>query len=165
MFTTTHDSPIGTLTLAADDAGLRHIVFPDGCRSFEAPEHWVSKPAFFRQVREQLDDYFAGTRQTFSIRLAPAGTDFQQRVWQALRGVDYGTTCSYGHIARVIGKPAASRAVGAANGANPIPIIIPCHRVVGASGKLTGFGGGLPTKAWLLSHERGEGQLFALTSQ
>ena len=165
MYTTTHDLPIGTLTLAADDSGLRHIVFPTGSRTFEAPSDWIERPSFFAQVCNQLDEYFAGLRRTFDVRLAPTGTEFQQQVWQALQRVDYATTCSYGDIAHQIGRPKASRAVGAANGANPIPIIIPCHRIIGASGKLTGFGGGLPTKAWLLSHERGEGQLFGLTNQ
>ena len=164
MITTEHHSPIGTLTLAADEAGLRHIIFPSGSRAFEAPEDWSVNAAGFSQIRKELDEYFAGTRRRFSIRISPAGTVFQQRVWKALIDIDYANTCSYGDIALKIGKPKASRAVGAANGANPIPIIVPCHRVIGASGKLTGFGGGLPTKAWLLSHERGEGPLFEFTS-
>lgn len=164
MITTEHASPIGILTLAADEAGLRHIVFPSGSRAFQPPDHWLENAAGFDQVREELDEYFAGSRRQFTARLAPEGTEFQRSVWTALQNIDYASTCSYGDIARQIGKPTASRAVGAANGANPIPIIVPCHRVIGSSGKLTGFGGGLPTKAWLLSHERGEGQLFAFTS-
>lgn len=160
MQTTTHDTPIGTLTLAADDDGLRHIIFPQGSRAFSPPEHWLTAASPFDRVRRQLDEYFDGRRQVFSVPLAPSGTDFQKSVWQALSAIDYASTCSYGELARHIDKPRASRAVGAANGANPIPIIIPCHRVIGASGRLTGFAGGLLTKQWLLSHERGEGQLF-----
>ena len=162
MYTTEHASPIGTLTLAADDQGLRHIVFPDGSRSFRTPTHWQQAPEKFADTISQLDEYFAGKRTHFTLRLCPQGTDFQQSVWGELQRVGFGHTTSYGHIAKRLGKPGASRAVGAANGANPIPIVIPCHRIIGASGKLTGFGGGLPTKQWLLAHERGEGQLFAL---
>lgn len=164
MFSTTYDSPIGNLTLAREDCGLRHIIFPSGCRSFDESKHWQPSHDAFDDVKRQLDEYFEGKRQDFSIPLAPIGTPFQQSVWKALGTVAYSTTCSYGAIAKQLGKPTASRAVGAANGANPIPIIIPCHRVIGSSGKLTGFGGGLATKAWLLAHERGEGQLFAFTN-
>ncbi len=164
MYTTTYESPIGILTLAADEDGLRHIVFPAGSRAFETPEHWENKSEHFIQVSTELDEYFAGTRQIFDVKLAPEGTEFQRSVWEALLAVEYAETCSYGDIAHQLGKPKASRAVGAANGANPIPIIVPCHRVIGAGGKLTGFGGGLPTKAWLLAHERGEGQLFEFTN-
>ena len=160
MLTTTYESPIGTLTLGADATGLRHIIFPSGSRTFDTPDNWEVSPRAFKQVVTELDEYFAGTRQTFDVKLAPAGTDFQRSVWLALLSVGYGETCSYGQIAENIGKPKASRAVGAANGANPIPIIVPCHRVIGSAGNLTGFGGGLQTKAWLLAHERGEGQLF-----
>ncbi|ASJ75237.1 methylated-DNA--[protein]-cysteine S-methyltransferase [Granulosicoccus antarcticus] len=162
MYTTTHDTVIGTLTLAGDHTGLRHLIFPQGDRAFHVPEQWQSWSEPFDRVRWQLDEYFSGSRQKFSVTLAPTGTLFQMAVWQALGGINYANTCSYGHIAKSIGKPKASRAVGAANGANPIPIIIPCHRVIGASGKLTGFGGGLPTKQWLLVHETGEGQLFGV---
>lgn len=162
MHTTTHDTVIGTLTLAADDAGLRHVILPHGSRAFEVPDHWQANSAVFDKVRQQLDEYFAGTRREFSVTLCPAGTPFQLAVWGMLVSIHYASTCSYGDIAKRIGNPGASRAVGAANGANPIPIIIPCHRVIGASGKLTGFGGGLPTKQWLLVHETGEGQLFGV---
>ena len=164
MLSTTHESPIGRLTLARDDDGLRHIVFASGSRTDETPEHWQPKSDAFDDIRRQLDEYFDGKRQEFSIPLAPKGTVFQQSVWNALCTIAYSNTCSYGDIARHIGNPKASRAVGAANGANPIPIIIPCHRVICASGKQTGFGGGLPTKKWLLSHERGEIQLFDFTN-
>ncbi len=164
MYTTEYHSPIGLLTLAADEQGLRHIVFPQGSRSFEPSEHWHRADSSFRQTITELDEYFAGERKTFTVKLSPQGTDFQRSVWLALLQVGYGRTSSYGEIAKLIGKPKASRAVGAANGANPLPIIIPCHRVIGSSGRLTGFGGGLPTKQWLLAHERGEGQLFDFTS-
>ncbi len=164
MYTTTYNSPIGPLTLAADSQGLRHIVFPQGSRCFEAPDDWQPDNRHFTTVIAQLGEYFAGSRTSFSVKLSPHGTDFQRSVWLALLQIEYAKTTSYGDVARILGKPKASRAVGAANGANPIPIIIPCHRVIGAGGKLTGFGGGLPTKQWLLAHERGEGQLFDFTN-
>jgi methylated-DNA-[protein]-cysteine S-methyltransferase len=150
--------------LAADSKGLRHLVFPSGSRTFETPDDWETRPREFVQVIKELNEYFDGTRQKFDVKLAPAGTDFQRSVWLALLSVPYAETSSYGQIAETIGKPKASRAVGAANGANPIPIIVPCHRVIGSSGNLTGFGGGLETKSWLLAHERGEGQLFGFTT-
>lgn len=164
MITTEYESPIGTLTLAADELGLRHLIFPSGCRAFDAPAEWIVSTTGFDQVRNELDAYFAGTLEQFSVKISPAGTEFQQNVWKALVDINYATTCTYGDIAHVIGKPMASRAVGAANGANPIPIIVPCHRVIGSSGNLTGFGGGILTKQWLLAHEQGIGQLFAFTS-
>ncbi len=105
-------------------------------------------------AQAQLEEYFAGTRQEFDLALDPAGTDFQLRVWRTLRAIPYGQTTSYGAQASVIGEPGAARAVGAANGRNPLSIVVPCHRVVAASGALTGFAGGLGTKAWLLDHER-----------
>ena len=159
MLITQYFSPIGTLTLAGDEHGLRHIIFPAGSRSRQAPSSWRADDGPFKGVIQQLDEYFAGDRRVFDLPLSPEGTEFQQSVWSALREVGYANTCSYQQIAQRIGRPKASRAVGAANGANPIPIIIPCHRVIGANGKLTGFGGGLPTKQWLLAHERGEQQL------
>jgi methylated-DNA-[protein]-cysteine S-methyltransferase len=107
------------------------------------------------RTQAQLAEYFAGERRAFDLPLAPQGSGFQVEVWRALLRIPYGETCSYGDIARVVGRPAASRAVGAANGRNPIPIIVPCHRVIGSNGSLTGYGGGLPVKRWLLDHERG----------
>jgi methylated-DNA-[protein]-cysteine S-methyltransferase len=107
----------------------------------------------------ELDEYFAATRTSFDVEVAPTGTDFQVRVWAALRTIPYGTTTSYGELARQVGNPRASRAVGLANGRNPIAIIIPCHRVIGADGSLTGYGGGLPTKRHLLALEAGEATL------
>src|SRR6185295_10503338 len=114
----------------------------------------------FEDVVAQLNEYFAGTRRQFELPLAPAGTPFQQRVWAALLDIPYGQTISYGELASRIGQKSASRAVGLANGSNPLPIVIPCHRVIGANGKLTGYGGGLPIKERLLALERGDRGLF-----
>ena len=114
---------------------------------------WTKDAKPFKEVCSQLESYFAGDLQEFDLPLAPVGTEFQQRVWSTLTEIPYGETWSYGELARHIGKPKASRAVGAANGLNPIPVIIPCHRVIGSSGKLTGFGGGLQTKEYLLALE------------
>ncbi len=158
---TTHDSPIGPLLLVGDTTGIRHIIFPSGKGHRKPDKNWQANPAGFDDLRRQLDDYFAGSLQQFTIPVAPSGTGFQLQVWQQLQKLEYGQTCSYGQLAKNIGNPAACRAVGAANGANPIPIIIPCHRVIGATGKLTGFGGGIATKQWLLAHERGEQSLFS----
>ena len=159
------DTPVGGLLLARDDAGLRLIQFlavgadlkvrPYDGRSQESPSGWQQRNEDFDDVVEQLQDYFAGRRRQFDLPLAPAGTPFQQRVWRALLDVPYGETISYGELASRIGQRTASRAVGLANGSNPLPIVIPCHRVIGASGKLTGYGGGLPIKQQLLRLERG----------
>jgi len=118
-----------------------------------------SATALLALARQQLDEYFARTRTTFDLPLEPTGSAFQRRVWDALRAIPYGTTVSYSEIARRLGDVRATRAVGTANGQNPIPIIVPCHRVVGAHGELTGFGGGIDRKRWLLEHE---GALLAL---
>jgi methylated-DNA-[protein]-cysteine S-methyltransferase len=147
------DSPIGTLTLAADDAGLRRIDFPPP-RPPPAGVDWQegSNPVLERACA-QLREYFDGTRRTFELPLSPHGTPFQREVWTALAAIPYGDTWSYRDLAARVGRPAAMRAVGAANGRNPLPIVLPCHRVIGADGSLTGFGGGLPTKAFLLRLE------------
>lgn len=150
-------TPIGTLTLAADEAGLRHLLFPENKYPVAGREAWRRDAAPLREARRQVEEYFAGKRRVFDLALAPAGTDFQCRVWLALAAIPSGTTWSYGQLARHIGEPTAVRAVGAANGRNPLPIVLPCHRVIGSDGKLTGFGGGLPLKQWLLDHE-GAGQ-------
>jgi methylated-DNA-[protein]-cysteine S-methyltransferase len=148
------DSPLGTLTLASDEAGLREINFPkNGQPTAPAPE-WRKDNSALREAIAQLRAYFAGELETFDLPLAPPGTEFQQRVWDELRKIPYGKTISYGELARRIGNPNASRAVGLANGSNPIPIIIPCHRVIGSNGKLTGYGGGLPIKEKLLALEK-----------
>ncbi|HEY3093359.1 MAG TPA: methylated-DNA--[protein]-cysteine S-methyltransferase, partial [Vicinamibacterales bacterium] len=121
---------------------------------------WNHDDAAFGDVVSQLGEYFEGRRRQFDLPLAPAGTPFQQRVWSALLDIAYGETISYGELASRIGQKSASRAVGLANGSNPLPIVIPCHRVIGANGKLTGYGGGLPIKERLLAHERGERRLL-----
>ncbi len=154
MYYDRFDSPVGPLLLAADENALRIIGFPSG-KGARVPEpNWVRDRARLAEVRKQLAAYFDGTLTSFDLNLAPAGTPFQRDVWKELCSIPYGSTTSYGALAAAIGRPTAWRAVGAANGANPIPIVIPCHRVIGSDGKLTGFGGGLDTKAALLSHEQ-----------
>jgi methylated-DNA-[protein]-cysteine S-methyltransferase len=148
------ETPIGSLLLVGDGARLVELGFPSGKAARRHQPGWVHDPRQFTRIKAQLNDYFAGRLREFDIPLAPRGTDFQRQVWQALQTIPYGETVSYGELARWIGRPKASRAVGAANGQNPIPIIIPCHRVIGSSGKLVGFGGGLPTKQKLLALER-----------
>jgi len=147
------DTPIGDLLLARDDEGLAVIGFPDGSMRREPEEDWIFIEKLFAETCRQLAEYFDGQRTEFDIDLKPTGTEFQLKVLDELRGIPYGTTCSYSDIAERIGHPKAVRAVGAAIGRNPIAIIIPCHRVIGASGDLTGFGGGLPTKEALLRLE------------
>jgi methylated-DNA-[protein]-cysteine S-methyltransferase len=149
------ESPVGRLLLVATDDALVGMHFP----SREPPRidaktlaRCEGHPVLAR-ARDQLREYFAGARRVFDLPLAPRGTPFQEAVWQALRAIPFGETRSYAAIATAIGRPSAMRAVGAANGKNPIAIIVPCHRVIGADGSLTGFGGGLPRKRWLLRHE------------
>lgn len=149
-------SPVGELTLVADDRGLAAILWendsPDRVRLGALTEK-ADHPVLVETER-QLAEYFAGERRAFDVPLSFAGTDFQKRVWAALLAIPFGETRSYGEIADQLGNPGASRAVGAANGRNPISIIAPCHRVVGSNGKLTGFAGGLEAKAYLLDLER-----------
>jgi methylated-DNA-[protein]-cysteine S-methyltransferase len=147
-------SPIGDLLLAGDGDSLHLLGFPEGKMRTRHKDLWRPDDAVFAEVKSQLNAYFAGALQEFDLPLSPQGTQFQMSVWKALTTIPYGGTCSYGQIAEQVGKPKASRAVGAANGQNPIPIIIPCHRVIGSTGKLTGFGGGLPTKVALLNLEQ-----------
>ena len=139
--------------IAGTTDAITHIGFPEGNRKASVKGNWerCSKP--FHEVSRQLDLYFAGTLTNFDVPLSPAGTPFQQRVWQALLDIPYGETTSYSKVAERIKQPNASRAVGSANGSNPIPIIIPCHRVIGQDGTLIGFGGGLPAKRYLLQLE------------
>lgn len=149
------DSPLGPLRLLADDRGLRGIYMqrhqgePLASGSTDTPDDHPILAIAATQLRE----YFAGDRRVFDLPLAAEGTEFQQRVWQALMALEFGQTCSYGALARAIGQPSASRAVGAANGRNPLSIVVPCHRVIGADGSLTGYGGGEANKRWLLEHE------------
>ena len=147
------DTPIGELLIAGDDEALCLIGFPEGSMRREPEPDWIYSEKPFGAAREQLTAYFDGDLQSFDLCLRPAGTEFQIKVLDELQKIPYGTTTSYGEIAKKIGNPKAVRAVGAANGHNPIPIIIPCHRVIGSSGDLVGFGGGLPTKEALLRHE------------
>jgi methylated-DNA-[protein]-cysteine S-methyltransferase len=147
------ESPVGGLLLAGSDAGLKLVSFSAGKRSQSVDGHWLEDHSAFTEVVKQLTAYFAGERKEFDLPLVLEGTEFQKRVWTALQNIPYGETVSYKALAERIGSPRAVRAVGAANGANPIPIIIPCHRVIGNDGSLTGFGGGLPVKKKLLELE------------
>jgi len=146
-------TPVGDLLIAGEEDVLCFIGFPEGSMRLEPELDWIFSDKPFANAREQLTAYFAGERKTFNLPLRPNGTDFQLQVLDELQKIPYGTTVSYGDIANRIGRPKAVRAVGAANGRNPLPIIIPCHRVIGASGDLTGFGGGIPTKKALLRLE------------
>lgn len=147
------DSPIGALTVAADDNGVRHILFPENRHDAKGREQWQRDPEAVAEPRRQLLEYLQGKRRRFDLILAPAGTDFQLDVWQMLAQIPFGATWSYKELAERLGRPTATRAVGAANGRNPLPIVLPCHRVIGNNGALTGFGGGLPTKVALLKLE------------
>jgi methylated-DNA-[protein]-cysteine S-methyltransferase len=147
-------SPIGPLLLAADSSGLRQIRFASGKHSAKPEADWHADPTPLQEPIRQLRAYFVGELEIFDLVLAPQGTPFQLDVWERLLDIPYGQTISYGELARRIGNPKASRAVGLANGSNPIPIVIPCHRVIGSNGKLTGYGGGLPIKEKLLALER-----------
>jgi len=159
LYFTTTDSPVGHLTLVASDAGVRAILWEaEGehvrvrfatAGAVEQPDHPVLTDAV-----GQLGQYFAGERREFDLPLDTVGTEFQRSAWTALRTIPFGATVSYGEQARRLGNPKAVRAVGTANGRNPVSIVVPCHRVVGSDGSLTGFAAGLETKAWLLDHER-----------
>jgi methylated-DNA-[protein]-cysteine S-methyltransferase len=150
------DGPVGTLLLAGDDRGLWVLSFVNGRGPSRPGEAWRESRELLDEAVRQLEAYFNCELRTFELLLHPVGTDFQLSVWNALPSIPYGTTLSYGELALRIGKPAAVRAVGAANGANPLAIILPCHRVVGSTGKLVGYGGGLPNKTRLLALERGD---------
>ena len=148
------ESPIGTLLLAGDSDGLQQILFSTDGRPARPDPEWEENPSALKEVVRQLRAYFSGELEHFDLRLSPEGTPFQQKVWSELQKIPYGKTISYGELARRIGNPKASRAVGLANGSNPISIVIPCHRVIGSNGKLTGYGGGLPIKEKLLALEK-----------
>ena len=147
------DTPLGKILLAGDFQGLSLINFQDGPAPVLPEKHWRKDAAYFVQAIIQLQEYFAGKRQRFSLRLNPSGTEFQLKVLEVVARIPYGETASYADIARIVGKPKAVRAVGAANRTNPLPIVVPCHRVVGSNGRLTGFNGGLEAKQWLLELE------------
>ena len=149
-------TPVGPMTLTKDGDALTGAYLENLVPAIEGKRDAHA----FDVERTQLEEYFAGERTRFELRLAPSGTPFQQRVWKALQDVVFGRTASYGDIARAIGRPEASRAVGAANGKNPIAIIIPCHRIIGSSGALVGYAGGLPRKKWLLAHEGNQRRLY-----
>jgi len=151
------DSPVGELSLIAGDRGLRAILWgaEDAARlaSINKGDLVEGPSAVLDQAVAELEEYFAGTRREFDLPLDPVGTPFQQSAWMVLRTIPYGCTMSYGEQARRLGDPNKARAVGAANGKNPLSIVVPCHRVIGSTGHLTGFGGGLEAKSWLLDHE------------
>ncbi len=159
LYSTTIDSPVGLLTLVVSDAGIRAILWDaegEDVRVRFAAAGAVDRPdhPILTDAVHQLEQYFAGERQDFDLPLDTVGTEFQMSAWGALQTIPFGATVSYGEQARRLGNPKAVRAVGAANGRNPVSIVVPCHRVVGSDGSLTGFAAGLDTKAWLLNHER-----------
>lgn len=153
VFYTTVESPVGLLLLAGNSDGLRRVSFESSRRLSIPPAGWTQNKKIFDEVIQQLNEYFAGKLKEFDLPLAPEGTPFQLSVWRGLKTIPYGETISYAQLAERIGNPKAVRAVGRANGANPLPIIVPCHRVIGSNGDLTGFGGGLPIKKELLAIE------------
>jgi methylated-DNA-[protein]-cysteine S-methyltransferase len=153
MHITTVQSPIGELTLASDGEALTGVYMTEQRHRPDLPAA-TGDDAVLAAAREQLAEYFAGERQAFQLPLRPAGTPFQRAVWDALREIPYGETTGYGELARRLGRPGAARAVGLANGRNPIAIVVPCHRVIGAAGALRGYGGGLDRKRYLLDLER-----------
>jgi methylated-DNA-[protein]-cysteine S-methyltransferase len=154
------ESPVGKLLLAGSGTALKLVSFDSGKRRRSVEAEWQVDSSRFAEVVTQLQSYFAGERRKFDLPLVLEGTDFQKRVWSALQEIPYGETISYKELAQTVGSPKAVRAVGAANGANPIPIIIPCHRVIGNDGRLTGFGGGLPLKKRLLQLESRQRKLI-----
>jgi methylated-DNA-[protein]-cysteine S-methyltransferase len=156
MYFTITSSPYGDIALTANEQGLTALSFQQGALPLTIDDSYVENPEYFTVACQQLKEYFAGTRKTFDLPLAPQGTPFQQKVWQALTSIEKGQTRSYLWIAKKINNEKAVRAVGAANGKNPIALIIPCHRVIGANGKLTGYAGGLALKAKLLMHEKAQ---------
>jgi methylated-DNA-[protein]-cysteine S-methyltransferase len=151
--TTTFDSPVGVLTLTGEDGHLTGLHMADQRHAPTGSDQWVRDDAAFDDVLGQLDAYFSGRITDFDVPVRMGGTEFQRRVWDGLTQIPYGETWSYAQLAERVGNPRACRAVGLANGRNPVAIIVPCHRVIGANGTLTGYGGGLDRKRWLLDHE------------
>jgi methylated-DNA-[protein]-cysteine S-methyltransferase len=160
MYCRAISSPIGSLLLAGDHQALRFVLFANGRRDVRPRPEWVADEGELDATVRQLDAYFRGRLREFDIDVAPEGTAFQRLVWNELRRIPFGETISYAELAARIGNPKAVRAVGLANGSNPISIIIPCHRVIGSNGSLVGYGGGLPTKQALLALERGQARLL-----
>lgn len=150
------DTPFGEMLLAGDEKALHHVLLPNAAagKSETLDDAKEGRPGAVAEAELQLKAYFAGSLRRFDLPLEPIGTPFQRAVWSALAGIPYGRTVSYGRLAEQVGKPTAYRAVGAANGRNPLPVVLPCHRVIGSNGKLVGFGGGLELKEDLLEHER-----------
>jgi methylated-DNA-[protein]-cysteine S-methyltransferase len=161
MLYTLIPSPLGDLLATRDDDGITGLYLPTGKNAKIPLDEWTRDDDAFTDLRTQLAEYFAGERRDFDLPLHAIGTVFQKRVWQALLDIPYGRTASYGATALAIGAPTSSRAVGLANGQNPISIVVPCHRVIGANGSLTGYGGGMAAKQWLLAHEAAHSGLFA----
>lgn len=160
MYYTKIESPLGPLLLAANDRGLRFLSFAARRRAMQPQPDWTQEKTLFRETIRQLQAYFHGELKEFDLPLAMEGSEFQLRVWESLRAIPFGKTISYGELAQRIGEPKAARAVGLANGANPIPIIVPCHRVIGSNGSLIGYGGGISIKEKLLSFESGQLRLL-----
>lgn len=161
------DSPIGPITVIADEDSLRQIKFPDEHKRGTIDDGVETVPARSHRIlavtAQQLDEYFSLEREDFDVPTRfIVGTDFERQVWQQLSTIPFGETMSYGEQAVAVGRPGGAQAVGAANGRNPLPLVLPCHRVIGADGSLVGFGGGVATKQWLLDHERGTQRLFDL---
>ncbi len=157
MYYTKFDTWLCEIFLVGDEQGLQylHLNTGEGKRKrFSFEDNWTYSPSFFSKTEKQIKEYLSGTRKKFDIKLAPKGTEFQKKVWQTLRTIPYGKTVSYGDVAKMLGKPKAARAVGTANGQNPIPLIIPCHRVIGANGRLAGFAHGTVIKEKLINHEQ-----------
>jgi methylated-DNA-[protein]-cysteine S-methyltransferase len=154
MIYDTIESPIGRIVLAGNDGALSHVGLPESRKPLAIPQEWRRDSDSFAEARRQFDAYFSGSLREFTLKLSPQGTEFRLRVWEALCTIPYACTISYAELARRIGNPKASRAVGLANGANPLSIIMPCHRVIGANGSLTGYGGGLKAKQYLLDLEQ-----------
>jgi methylated-DNA-[protein]-cysteine S-methyltransferase len=148
------ESPVCPILIAGDEEGLKHVIFLKGEKLMEIPDNWIKNKEFFREAERQLEDYFSGKLKSFDLKLASSGTDFQKAVWKALCEIPYGETRSYKDIAASIGNPKACRAVGLANNRNPIAIIVPCHRVIGSTGKLVGYASGLDVKDFLLKLEK-----------
>jgi methylated-DNA-[protein]-cysteine S-methyltransferase len=161
LFYTRTPSPIGELLLVGDGDALHGLHMQEGRTAVAVDPAWRRADEPFADVRRQLSEYFDGERLEFDVPLAMAGTSFQRRVWDELRGIPYGHTMSYGEVARRLGRPSASRAVGLANGRNPVAVIVPCHRVIGSDGSLTGYGGGLERKRLLLDLEAARIGLFS----
>lgn len=157
LYHTSFETPFWEIILVGDEEGLTnlHLVTGEGKRDFALDASWKRDDALFREAREQVIEYFAGERRQFTVRLNPRGTPFQRRVWRALRTIPHGETRTYRDMATLLGNPKATRAVGLANSRNPIPLIVPCHRVIGSNGQLTGFAHGLQAKQRLLDFERG----------